>query len=220
VSRGRGLLAAKLIAVILCRDFVFVHVPKTGGNFVRAVLADHAPADWQVQQMGDHRTHVDIPPSHRGLPMLAFVRNPFAWYVSWFHFQQKTRDSFFLTMSDGGALGFAATMRRVFTSGGALEHGDGPFLQTLWEMLGRGLEGARIGKMENLRDDLLRLLGQLCEPPPAMVAAIASLPTLNRSAHDHYARYYDDELRDLVHRKDRAIFEFFGYVFEDDAPPG
>lgn len=204
--------------MILCRSFVFLHVPKTGGNFVRAVLEDHAPAAWQVQRCSDHATFADVPASHRALPKLAFVRNPFAWYVSWFHFQQRERAPFFLEVSDGGRRSFAATMRAVFASGGALQHGEGPFLQTLWQMLGPGLEGCRVGKMETMREDLLRLLGEVEAVPPAMAAAIQALPRQNTSAHDHYARYYDDELRDLVRRKDGPIFDHFGYAFE--AAPG
>lgn len=200
--------------MILCRRFVFVHVPKTGGNFVREVLERHAPPEWQLQRCADHSTYADVPASHRGLPMLAFVRNPYAWYVSWFHFQQKTRDPFFLTISDNGRLGFADTMRAVFASGGALQHGEGPFLQTLWEMLGRGLEGCRVGKMESMREDLLRLLGEVESVPAAMREAITALPRQNTSAHDHYARYYDDALRDLVRQKDGPIFDYFGYDFE------
>lgn len=201
--------------MILTRHFVFVHVPKTGGNFVRAVLERHAPADWQVRRLADHQTYADIPATHAGLPMLAFVRNPFAWYVSWFHFQQKARDDFFLRISDGGRLGFADSMRRALASGPALEHGEGPFLQTLWSMLGPGLEGARVGRMETLRADLLRLMGEICDVPESMAAAIEALPSQNKSAHGHYSRYYDAELRALVRQKDGPIFDHFGYEWED-----
>lgn len=201
--------------MILTRHFVFVHIPKTGGNFVRAVLRDHAPADWQVVEHDDHATFEQIPPTHRELPRLAFVRNPFAWYVSWYHFQQKTRDPFFRQISADGTLGFAATMRNVYLGGGALQHGEGPFLQTLWSMLGPGLEGCRIGKMESMRDDLLRLLGELGTVPAAMDTAVRSLPAQNTSAHGHYSSYYDAALRDLVFAKDKAIFDYFGYGWED-----
>ncbi|MCA8950006.1 MAG: hypothetical protein KDE27_10920 [Planctomycetes bacterium] len=200
--------------MILTRHFVFVHVPKTGGNFVREVLEQHAPPDWQVRRLDDHLTCRDVPPSHAALPRLAFVRNPFAWYVSWYHFQKKTRDEFFLELSDDGRLGFLETMRRTFAHP-SFAAGEGPFLQTLWEMLGRGLVGVRVGKMETLRADLVRLMAEACEVPPAMVAAIGSLPSQNRSSHRHYSEYYDDELRGLVLAKDKAIFDYFGYAWEE-----
>src|SRR6185436_1800315 len=95
-----------------------LHVPKTAGNFVRRVLVEHAPSDWEVVVAEDHATWREVPPSHQELPRLAFVRNPFAWYVSWLHFQQRTRDAFYLQISDGGRLDFAATMSRAFGPGG------------------------------------------------------------------------------------------------------
>jgi len=230
MPRSGGALAAGGLtrSVILTRDFVFVHIPKTGGNFVRAVLEDHAPADWQVERCEDHATWRDVPASHAELPKLAFVRNPFAWYVSWFHYQQKTRDPFFLEISDDGRLGFLDTMRRVYgtpwpgaagrgqVSGDhSLPLGEGPFLQMLWDMLGPGLEGCRVGKMEILRDDLLRLLAELTTVPAALESAVLSLPAQNTSRHGHYSRYYDAELRDLVLARDRPIFDYFGYAWEE-----
>lgn len=200
--------------MILTRHFVYVHVPKTGGNFVRAVIDRNAPPEWDIVRLGDHATVHDIPATHRALPRLAFVRNPFSWYVSWFAFQQETKDPYFLEVSDGGRLPFAPAMRRAFAENPALRLGEGPFTQTLKEMLGEGLEGVRCGKMESLRDDLRRLLAECCAIPPAMNAAIDALPRLNTSTHDHYSRYYDAELRALIEQKDAIALQFFGYRFE------
>ena len=55
--------------MFLTRHFVFVHIPKTGGNFVRELLEQHAPEDWQVQRLEDHLTYEHIPASHRDLPL-------------------------------------------------------------------------------------------------------------------------------------------------------
>jgi hypothetical protein len=201
--------------VILARDFVFVHVPKTGGNFVREILERHAPPAWRLQKLADHATVAEIPKSHLALPRLAFVRNPYDWYVSWYHFQQQTRSDFFVAVSDDGRLPFAAAMRRALTSNDALLRGQGPFTQTLKSLLGEGLEGVRIGRMERMREDLQRLLAEVVEVPPAMAAAILSLPPQNVSVHQHYSRYYDQELRRLIWEKDHQAFEFLGYAWEE-----
>lgn len=201
--------------MLLAKHFVFIHVQKTGGTTVRSILEKHAPKEWELTDFGQHPTFADIPSSHAHLPKFAFVRNPFSWYVSWFHFQRdKERSDFFLEVSDGDTLGFADTMRRMFAIRPELQHGSGPFLQYLWEALGPGLEGVKAGRMEHMRDDLARILGECCEVPADMAAAIASLPVLNASPHDHYSKYYDEELRDLIHEKDKPIFEYFDYSFE------
>ncbi|MCB9877582.1 MAG: hypothetical protein H6835_08290 [Planctomycetes bacterium] len=204
--------------MFLTRHFVFVHVPKTGGNFVREILERHAPASWQLQALEAHATWREIPMSHRALPRLAFARNPFSWYVSWFHFQQKEAHSeFFLRISDQGRLDFQATMRNALTGEGLLSPGYGALTQTLFDMLGEGLEGARVGKMEQMRADMLRLFGECVEVPAAMAEAIRELPPQNTSSHRHYSRYYDPELRRLVRDKDAPVFDYFGYEWEE--PP-
>ena len=201
--------------MLLTRHFVFVHVPKTGGNFVLKVLADHAPADWELQRVDDHATVADIPPSHLHLPRLAFVRNPFSWYVSWFHFQQREQDPFFLQVSDGGRRSFAETMHYAFTGDGPLAASAGALTTTLFEMLGDGLAGAQIGRMEAIRTELLALLGACTELPTPLRRAIRFEPRRNTSAHHHYSHYYDDELRAVIRTKDAPVFEFFGYEWED-----
>jgi len=203
--------------MFLTRHFAFLHVPRTGGNFVLKLLQEHAPAEWQMQRCADHATVRDIPPSHAALPRLAFVRNPYDWYVSWYHFQQRTRDPFFLEITDNGTLPFGASMRRAFRSRKALARGEGPYTQTIREMLGSDLAGVRIGRVERLREDLQRLLSEVVEVPASMAEAIRSLPRQNTSEHDHWSRYYDAELRELIARKDRTSLSFFGYGWEEAA---
>lgn len=205
--------------MLLTRHFVYVHVPRTGGNFVRNVILPHAPPSWQHRLLGDHDTVAAIPDSHTHLPRLAFVRNPYSWYVSWFSFQQRVRSPFFLEASQDGTLPFGATMRRTLTSSASLQHGEGPFTQTIKEMLGPGLIQVRSGKTETLREDLLRMLTDIVTLPEAMEQAIHALPPQNTSERGHYSSYYDDELRQLVHEKDREVFDYFGYRWED-APDG
>ena len=201
--------------MFLTRHFVYLHVPRTGGNFVLRLLEDHAPADWQMQRCADHATVADIPASHAALPKFAFVRNPYDWYVSWFHFQQRTRAPFFLEISEQGTLPFAATMRCTLQSREALALGEGPYTQTIRSMLGHDVAGVRIGKQERLREDLLRILAAIVPVPPELEAAIRALPAQNTSAHDHWSHYYDPELRAIIAAKDREAFQFFGYGWEE-----
>lgn len=201
--------------MILSRHFVFLHVPKTGGNFVRVLLEQYAPSDWQVQRHVDHATVADIPPSHAHLPRIAFVRNPFSWYLSWYQFQVRTRDPFFLAISEEGRLPFAESLRRALRSNEALAKGEGPYTQTLRLMLGRDLAGIRIGRIEHMREDLERLLSEIVPLPAAMVAAIRTLPPQNTSEHAHWSTYYDAELRQLIAEKDKEAFAYLGYGWEE-----
>lgn len=206
--------------MLLTRDFVFLHVPKTGGTFVRRVLLDHAPAPWEVVEARDHATVREIPASYAHLPRLTFVRNPFSWYVSWYHFHltRAERQPFFDDISDHGHLDFAATMRRALRPGGVFGDTAGPFLQALIEQLGEGLVGIRCGKVEFARSELVRLFRECVEVPESLRLAIERMPVVNPSAHRPWREYYDDELRRMVEEKDAPIFDHFGYGF--DHPDG
>jgi hypothetical protein len=176
---------------------------------------DHAPRDWDVVEAPDHATSLEIPASHAALPRIAFVRNPFAWYVSWLHFQQRVRAPFFLEISDGGRLDFTATMWRALGPGGPFATSSGPFLQTLMEQCGPGLEDVRFGRTETMRADLRAMLADCAPPAPAVAAAIDAMPPQNTSEHLPWQRYYDRELRDLVRHKEAPVFEHFGYEWEE-----
>ncbi len=87
--------------MILTDRFVFLHQPKTGGTFVTSVLErlmkPPRPRTWIGRTLrkvrgrtwrdtAKHGTADEIPPSHRGLPIVATVRNPFDRYVSQYEF--------------------------------------------------------------------------------------------------------------------------------------
>ncbi len=62
-------------------------------------------------------------------------------------------------------------------------------------------------RFENLADDFRTVCGTLGISP-------TTLPRYNRSSREHYSKYYDDELRELVRARFAAEIEHFGYIFE------
>lgn len=97
--------------MLICRSFVYVHQPKTGGTFVRRILErihSQGPVGWlwKVARKLDiaepqillgflwlkyphNRKHAPacfIPPPHHEKPVLATIRNPFHRYVSQYKF--------------------------------------------------------------------------------------------------------------------------------------
>jgi hypothetical protein len=74
-----------------------------------------------------------------------------------------------------------------------LDNGDGdPFANVDYIM-----------RFENLADDFRAVCTAIGISPP-------TLPQYNRSSRDHYSKYYDDELRELVRARfqcgDRAVW--------------
>jgi hypothetical protein len=65
-----------------------------------------------------------------------------------------------------------------------------------------------IMRFENLAEDFRTVCRTLAIPPP-------NLPRYNRSSRDHYSKYYDADLRELVRTRFAAEIERFGYTFEE-----
>ena len=79
-----------MIDMLITKHFVFIHFPKTGGVFFRRLCHDHLPSDWIVRDL--ERTHAGydlIPEEYAHLPAITFIRNPWDWYVSWYHWETQ-----------------------------------------------------------------------------------------------------------------------------------
>jgi hypothetical protein len=75
--------------LLITKYFIFVHYKKTGGTFLRRLFRDHLPADWVVDRQPMHAGWNKIPEQYAHLPAIAFIRNPWDWYVSWYHWENQ-----------------------------------------------------------------------------------------------------------------------------------
>lgn len=213
-------------------EFVFIHLPKTGGVWVRAALeaAGRAPMSRRV-------THVpasEVPVEYQGLPMFGFVRDPWDWYCSMFGFCTTTGSA---GMAARGWLRLAgetfpefvrclatldentAQAREVrdwlagpepegFQACGKYVHalkgrGTGIYSWLVDLMFG---EGVTVFKFEDgLGRGVAKFLGQ----------EVAELPKLNASIREARKQmFHDRELVDLVAEKEATTIQRFGYRFE------
>ncbi|NIP72174.1 MAG: hypothetical protein GWO16_03690 [Gammaproteobacteria bacterium] len=100
--------------MLLCEQFVALQMPKTGNAFVAEVLRRLFPG---IQELEPDRTAGQIPASHRHLPRIGFCRNPWDWYVAWYHAPRRrgSSDPVFAAASADGARGFQDTLRHLLT---------------------------------------------------------------------------------------------------------
>lgn len=98
--------------MIVTPRFVFLHLHKSGGTFVNAGLMQHVAG---ARQIGYHLPRSMLPAQYAALPLLGLVRNPWSYYVSWYSFQRSRPrpNALFQTLSNGGALDFAGTIRNM-----------------------------------------------------------------------------------------------------------
>jgi len=100
--------------MIISDKFVFLHLHKSGGTFVNHMMMRCIPS---ARRVGYHLPYAEIPEDCRHLPILGTVRNPWSYYVSWFHFQhaQASPNPLFRLCSEDGALDFSGTIRNLVT---------------------------------------------------------------------------------------------------------
>ncbi len=98
--------------MIATDNLVFIHLHKSGGTFVNELLLRFAG---EPQRIGYHLPYREVPDAIRHLPVVGTVRDPWSYYVSWYHFQSAMRrpNPLFMICSDEGRLDFAATVRNL-----------------------------------------------------------------------------------------------------------
>jgi Sulfotransferase family len=196
------------------KRFLFVHIPKTAGNSIQSVLRDCSEDELValrseqdgVERFGlrnpkykirKHSTLVEYRAAlgetqFGALYKFTCVRNPWDRMVSYYFTPtQKAeawdRKKFKKIISE--ALSVADYLRL-----GKSE--EDPFGNVDYIM-----------RFENLVSDFRTVCA-------ALDISLTTLPQYNRSNREHYSRYYDDELRELVRTRFTAEIERFAYTFE------
>lgn len=228
--------------MLTTRYFVFLHVQKTGGKFIKRVCEEQLPAEWFIPNSArPHGTIRQIPPECEGLPVFAAMRNPWDWYVSWYHFTCQ-RERWAADYEDPSDWRWAfdsgrATFKQAVSAlcGVPIPPGERsePALEPPWVakarehdwdlyshwshiLLQEGPDSGRVevGRYEQLADDFLSFLARHEIPVgEAFERALRSAPPVNASERGPYRDYYDAELQELVHNKCRRIIETYGYEF-------
>jgi hypothetical protein len=196
------------------KRFLFVHIPKTAGNSIQSVLSNYSEDELValreeqdgVERFGLRnpnyklRKHSTLAEYRAALGDAEFgrlykftcVRNPWERMISlYFTPTQKAeawdRKKFIKIISN--AVSVADYLR--------LDPGDkDPFASVDYIM-----------RFENLAEDFRAVCAALDISP-------VTLPQYNRSDREHYSKYYDKDLRELVHARFAAEIERFGYTFE------
>jgi hypothetical protein len=196
------------------KRFLFVHIPKTAGNSIQSVLRDYSE-DELVALRGEQdgierfglrnstykiKKHSKLAEYRAALGVGRFaelykftcVRNPWDRMVS-----------YYFTPTQNTVAWDRKEFRKIISE--ALSVAD-------YLRLGKGEEAPfanvkYIMRFETLADDFRTVCAALDISPVA-------LPRYNRSNREHYSKYYDDELCELVRARFATEIERFGYTFE------
>jgi len=229
--------------MVVTPRFIFLHLHKSGGTFVNECLVKfvkdarhvgyHLPRSMVPQEFA----HLPALGLVRN-PWSYYL----SWYS--FQLDRPHPNFLFRILSDDGQLDFDATVRNMLHLGAGSIRLDmllralpsaysnqglnlpnfalAPIRDTglgfysyLYRYLYQGgTEPVIVGRMEEMREELVPMLEQVAHSPSEdMRAFIAEESPRNTSQHGDYTQYYSDALQKLVAKRDEEIIERHGYRF-------
>jgi hypothetical protein len=188
--------------LLLCKYFVFIHLPRTGGTFIRETLAKHLPGNWEVIVNPGHATVHEIPAKYR-------ARDGFPGHIL---------EEVAAASPDGHFRTIIGNLLRI----PQLEKADiGPMTYVYMNMYGLKLTtleedpgSVTVMRFEEMRETVMETLTSAGVPiSQTLKDAIQYDPPMNAFERSSYRDCYDDQLRALVAHKDRTIIQKYGYSY-------
>jgi hypothetical protein len=212
------------------KRFLFIHIPRTAGNSIQNILRHYS--EDSIVKLADHHDGVEQfelcnskykitkhstlshyksvldANTYRSLFKFATIINPWERMISFYFLPQRG-------ISEWNRNNFLYLVDRVQT----LRHYicERSFLEKASVRL--GVPGTIFKQKINADLDFLMRYEQLnhdfkvvCEK---LDIPYSILPKRNNSAHKHYSKYYDDELKEIVRHKFIEEIEFGNYRFEN-----
>ena len=213
--------------------FNLIHVPKTGGTWMRAV-SQELPKGYVRDIHPRHQPYSDLPREIAKKPTYAFVRNPWDWYVSLYsHRNANIRhkrhefakpyaqlDDFHRRVYDRFSGDFARSLEVPMAweevedrMGEPLKWVGGRFFRMTTSPFGFQVKVLRFE--DSPVEGFVKILKETTPGglPPKVERMIRRHPKKNVSERRPYREYYTPELRDKVAQVDAAFIARFGYSF-------
>jgi len=217
--------------MIKSKNFTYIHPLKCGGTFVNEILLDVVDS----KSLGYH-----LPRNRAGYEhtFVTSVRNPFDWYVSFYHHSLRYRSYFIKSSGDFKSTlidlldlktsskyaellshDWVADTDPMFTTKDFDDYPDDMgFYSWYWNRMSANKDGntddVHVMRVENLREDLVETIGKFGGISQYQKDVISNSPKARvEEKRTDYHDYYDEELVALVYKKDKAIFDRFGYEF-------
>jgi hypothetical protein len=219
------------VSMLMTKHFVFLHLPRTGGRFLREICFDHLPANWFVpNDLAWLTPYGELEEDYGDLPAFTLVRNPWDWYVSWYHHltqhepEQRSGQMWQIAFERGRA-DFPTVVTRACTgelfenqrTRARMQELDCDHYSALYDSaVGPSIESGKVQvlRYEAMRTDIEDFFERHEIPVgEGLLEALANGDPVAASHHHPYREYYDDDLRDLVGAKAQQLVTRHGYAF-------
>lgn len=212
--------------ISLSKSFLFVHIPKTGGNSIQGVFRKYSedkiitPKAHQdgIERfevfstfggLGKHATLLDYKREakninvYKSLFKIATVRNPWDRLISYYFSPNRgvkewDRESFIKLLSE------VKPIKYYIKENNDKESSETVSIDPGHDQLDSDMD--YIIHFENLDHDFKKVCSLIDIYPE-------KLPKRNVSSRKHYSFYYDDELKEMIRRKFKDEIECFGYEY-------
>ncbi|MGA0199144.1 MAG: sulfotransferase family 2 domain-containing protein [Prochlorotrichaceae cyanobacterium] len=219
------------------RQFIFFHVTKAAGTSVKKALDPYAqePEKFKItrpprevdgalnsfyEMWESMLWHAKARDAQKELSQdiydrfykFAFVRNPWDWQVSYYHFILKQEDHIRHKQVKSMVGGFEEYLDWVIATKNPFPKGATKLQAEIITDKSGQLMIDYVGRYETIHQDF----NEVCQ----RLGLAVSLPHLNQSQHRDYQNYYNDRTRKLVAEYFQQDIELFGYTFEGYHPEG
>jgi hypothetical protein len=195
---------------ILLPNSTFLHIPRTGGTWVRKALRQNGLMDVELRSTRREQSSESAINSWHMIPErvekgFCFVRHPVTWYQSYWSYKQETHswshvNSFDEQCADTNFLAFVEKSLTNYPSG---------YVTWLYEFYTDHAEF--VGRQENLQDDLITALDWADED--YLLDDIESVMPENVASRGQkrQAKYSEDILRRVLETESKIITDY-GYT--------
>ena len=184
--------------------FIFVHINKTGGTSIEKIFEPEAD---QTDVLYKHEAaefyQHSFPDRFRLYFKFAFVRNPWDWLVSRYHWTRDHQGFFDYSFHE-----FLRKLkeRSPLSEGQSWLDEQAMLPQVERLTVGGAIAMNFVGRFESLQSDFDKVCANLRIEP-------TTLPHIFKTEHAPYVEYYDDETRRIVEKVYAADIAAFGYRF-------
>jgi hypothetical protein len=216
--------------MLITRQFLLLHVPRTGGESLRsACLAELPMTSLIANDLEAATPYEELVEDFGDLPMLSIVRNPWEWYADWYsHMTEVDADTrsgpIWESAFERGKSDFETTVRRACTGVGFDSPRTSPTMQELdcdhftalhRRAVGTGTEDGRVEllRFENLAEGFTSWARRHRVEAAEAIGAHLKGEEGGGLARRPYRLLYDESLRKLVARRASLIVEGHGYGF-------
>ncbi|MEQ1897730.1 MAG: sulfotransferase family 2 domain-containing protein [Vicinamibacterales bacterium] len=192
--------------MLIFENGVLLHVPKTGGTWVKAAIRNARISVEEYIVDGDPHADLSYCP-HRDRFLFAFVREPLSLYQSYWRFKITSgwdpRNPFDATCGAPTFEGFVECVLRLEPAWCSRMFED-----YVGREPGEGVDF--VGRYESLADDLIRALRMMGASVDEQ--AIRMTPPVNVSTASRNLARWTPELADRVRRSEERAIVRFGYA--------